>query len=91
ETLQRIACSVKEYLFLFRLPVVQNSPTFISVERLYNSQMLHQQVNQAELSSAMKKTGLILVREFAIGNPPYIKNAPEQCEMRGWLLKRKGT
>jgi len=91
ETLQRIACSVIEYLFLFRLPVVQNSPTFISIERLYHSQMLHQQVNQAELLAAVKETGLILVREFTVGSPPYIKNAPEQCEMRGWLLKREIT
>ena len=91
ETLQRIAYSVKKYLFLFRLPVVQNSPTFISIERLYNSQMLHQQVNQAELLNAVKKTDLILVREFVIGDPPYIKNAPEQCQMRGWLLKRNDT
>jgi putative methyltransferase (TIGR04325 family) len=91
ETLQRIANSVKEYLFLFRLPVVQNSPTFISIERLYNSQMLHQQINQAELLAAVKETGLILMREFVVGSPPYIKNAPEQCEMRGWLLKRNET
>ena len=89
ETLHRITRSVKEYLFLFRLPVVQDSPSFISFERLYNSQMLHQQLNQAELMEAVKETGLILMREFVVGEPPFIKNAPEQCEMRGWLFRTK--
>ena len=89
DAFHRIARSVKKYLFLFRLPVVQHSPSYISIERLYNSQMLHQQLNQAELMKAVKKTGLILMREFVVGEPPYIKNAPEQCEMRGWLFKKE--
>ncbi len=89
DVLNRIARSVKEYLFLFRLPVVQRSPSFLSIERLYNSQMLHQQLNQTELMKAVKETGLTLIREFVVGEPPYIKKAPEQCEMRGWLLKRE--
>ena len=88
EKLQKISLSAKKYLFLFRLPVVQNSPTFISIERLHHSQMLHQQVNQAQLLAVAKKTGMSLVREFVVGTPPYIKNAPEQCQMRGWLLKK---
>ena len=88
DVLNRIARSVKEYLFLFRLPVVQHSPSFISIERIYNSQMLHLQLNQTELMNAVKETGLSLIREFVVGDPPYIKNAPEQCEMRGWLFKR---
>lgn len=91
DVLNRIARSVKEYLFLFRLPVVQHSPSFISIERLYGSQMLHLQLNQTELMKAVKKTGLTLIREFVVGEPPYIKNAPEQCEMSGWLLKREAV
>jgi putative methyltransferase (TIGR04325 family) len=89
DVLNRIARSVKEYLFLFRLPVVQHSPSFLSIERLYNSQMLHQQLNQAELLGVVKNTGLTLMREFVVGDRPYIKNAPEQCEIRGWLFKRE--
>jgi putative methyltransferase (TIGR04325 family) len=89
DILHRIACSVKEYLLLFRLPVVQHNPSFISIERIYNSQMLHQQLNQTELLETVKKTGLTLVREFVVGDRPYIKGAPEQCEMRGWLFKKE--
>lgn len=90
-TLHRITSSVKEYLFLFRQPIVQHSPSFISIERLYNSQMLHQQFNQTELLETVKETGLTLVREFVIGDTPDIKNAPEQCETRGWLFKKETT
>ena len=86
--LHRIAHSTKAYLFLFRLLVVQNSPSFVAIQRLYHSKMLHQQLNQAELLAVVKETGLTMVREFVVGDRPYIKGAPEQCEMRGWLFRR---
>ena len=89
DLLQRIARSVKEYLFLFRLLVVQSSPSFLSIQRLYDSRMLHQQFNQKEFLETVEKTGLTLVREFVLGERPYIKGAPEQCEMRGWLFKKE--
>jgi putative methyltransferase (TIGR04325 family) len=88
DVLHRIARSIKEYLFISRLPVVENSPSFVAVQRLYNSQMLHQQINQTELLETVRETGLTLVREFVVGDRPYIKGAPEQCEVRGWLFKR---
>ena len=86
--LHRIAPSVKKYLFLFRLPVVENGPSFIAIQRLYHSQMLHQQLNQDEFLEAVADTGLTLMREFVVGDRPYIKGAPEQCEIRGWLFRR---
>ncbi len=87
-TLKRIANSAKEYLFLFRFPVVEYGPTFVAIQRIYGSQMLHQQLNQSELLEVVKGTGMTLVREFVVGDRPYIKNAPEQCEVRGWLFRR---
>lgn len=89
DLLQRIARSTKKYLFLFRLLVVQNSPSFLSIERLYDSRMLHQQFNQTELLEKISKIGLTLVREFVLGERPFIRGAPEQCEMRGWLFKKE--
>ena len=85
--LHRIARSIKGYLFISRLPVVEQSPSFVAIQRLYNSQMLHQQINQTELLETVRETGLTLVREFVVGDRPYIKGAPEQCEVRGWLFK----
>ena len=89
DVLHRIARSIKKYLFVSRLPVVQNSPSFVAIQRLYNSQMLHQLINQTEFLETVKETGLSLVREFVVGDRPYIKGAPEQCEVRGWLFKKE--
>ncbi len=89
EALHRIARSAREYVFLFRLPIVQSCGSFVSVEKLHGSQMLHLQVNQDELLAVVRAAGLTVVREFVVGEPPYIEDAPEQCDMRGWLLKRK--
>ena len=89
DLLHRVARSTKKYLFLFRLLVVQNTPSFVAIERLYNSTMLHQQFNQVELLEAVRETGFTIVREFVVGERPFIKGAPEQCEMRGWLFKRE--
>ena len=86
--LHRIAHSVKDYLFLARLLVVENSPSFVAVQQLYDSQMLHQQLNQTELLETVKKAGLTLRREFVVGDRPYIKGSPEQCEMRSFLFRR---
>jgi putative methyltransferase (TIGR04325 family) len=89
DVLHRIAPSIKEYLYISRLPVVQNSPSFVAIQNLYNSQMLHQQINQKELLETVNEIGLTLVREFVVGDRPYIKKAPEQCEVRGWLFKKE--
>jgi hypothetical protein len=51
--------------------------------------MLHQQHNPKEQMETVNETGLTPVREFVTGDPPYIKGASEQCEMRGWLFKRE--
>lgn len=89
EVLHRVARSTGKYLFISRLPIVKKSPSFVSVQCLYYSQMLHQLINQTELLETVKKTGLKFVREFVVGDRPYIKGAPEQCEVRGYLFKRE--
>ena len=89
ETLVRIARSAKKYLFLFRFPIVVHGPTFVAIQRIYDSQMLHQFLNQGELLKVVKDTGFTLVREIVVGDRPNVKNAPEQTEIRGWLFKRE--
>jgi putative methyltransferase (TIGR04325 family) len=91
EVLHRVARSTEKYMFISRLPIVEKSPSFVSVQRLYHSQMLHQLINQTELLETVRETGLTLVREFVVGDRPYIKSAPEQCEVRGWLFKREAA
>ncbi len=88
DALHRISKAVGNYLFIARLAVIEKCPSFVSVQHIYNSQMLHQQFNQGEVLEVVKDTGLTLVREFVIGDRPYIMGAPEQCEVRGWLFRK---
>jgi len=86
--IKRICATVNDYFLLMRIPVVEHVPGFVAVQNESGTQMLHQQFNSVELLGWVEKTGLKLMREFVIGDRPFIKNAPEQCEMRGWLFRR---
>lgn len=88
ELLQQLAKITDGYFFLTRLPVVEKSPSFVAIQRFCGTEMLHQQLNQTEVLQVMRATGLRLVREFVVGDKPYILNAPEQCELKGWLFKK---
>lgn len=87
EILRRLAKVTGKYLFLTRLPVVEKGPGFIALQRLYDTEMLHQQFNQEEVLQVVSGLGLRLVREFVVGDRPYIEGAPEPCELRGWLFE----
>jgi putative methyltransferase (TIGR04325 family) len=86
--LRQLARLVAGYLLLTRIPIVESGPSFLAVQRIYNTELLHQQFNQGAVLGVMESTGLERVREFVVGDRPYIKNAPEQCELRGWLFKK---
>lgn len=88
-TLQNLAPAIKDYFFLTRLPVVEEVPSFVAVQREYGTEMMHQQLNQVEVLKLVESLGLRCVREFVVGDRPYIQGAPEQCELRGWLFKRE--
>lgn len=87
-TLQQLARVAKEYFFLTRLPVVEHTPSYVAVQREYDTEMLHQQFNKDEVLGFVESLGLCLVREVVVGDRPYIHGGPEQCELRGWLFKR---
>lgn len=87
--LARIVPSVATYLFLARVPVVQRNPGYIAVQRAYGTEMLHPQINQGVLLEVVQNLGLQVIREFVVGDRPYIKGAPEQCELRSWLFKKE--
>lgn len=86
--LARIAGTAAEWLYITRLPVVDRVPTFAAVQRVYGSVMLHWQFNRAEVLSFVESLGFEVEREFEIGDRPDVKNAPEPCELRGWLFRR---
>ena len=86
-TLRRVSAAAGRYFFLTRVPVVENSPSFAAWQKVYDSKMLHMQFNQDELLRVAESAGLKLCREVVVGDRPYIHNAPEQCELRGWIFK----
>jgi putative methyltransferase (TIGR04325 family) len=86
--LRTISASVGEYLYLTGIPVTDTCASFVAIQLGYGKRMLHWQFNKEELLKVLTDTGLNLVREFVLENCPYIKNAPSQCKMRGWLFKK---
>jgi len=76
-----------QYFLLTRVPVVSGTG-FVAIQRLYGREVLHQQLNETELLDRVRDTGLHLVRELVVGDRPVIVNAPEQCELKGWLFTR---
>ncbi len=85
--LQRLARAASGYLFLTRVPVIARGPSFVAVQRAYGTVMLHQQLPQREILDSVQELGFTTFREFAAGEAPYIRGAPEPCEMRGWLFR----
>jgi putative methyltransferase (TIGR04325 family) len=88
EFLRAVPPSVGEYLFLSRIPVVEKSDSFVSVQKAYDTKMLHWQFNRKLLLQTVESAGFSLLREFVTGDRPYIKNAPEQCELCSWLFRK---
>lgn len=88
EQLRRIAGAAGEWLYITRLPVVERAKTFAAVQRVYDSTMLHWQFNRADFLGYVESLGFVIDREFEIGDRPCVKDAPEPCELRGWLFRR---
>lgn len=86
-TLRRLSACANQYFFLTRLAVVENSPSFPARQRVYGTEMIHLQLNQAEVLEVARNAGLELFREVVVGDRPYVHGAPEQCELRGWIFK----
>lgn len=89
QLLCNIATVTEGYMFLTQVPVINSADSFVSVQNAYGTQMLHWQFNRAELLHVIDSAGFAIDREFLAGECPHIRNAPEQCNLRGWLLKKK--
>lgn len=89
ELLMRLFGITKDYFFLTRLPVIERAASYVAIQRIYGTELLHQQFNQNDVLRLFRESGLNLVREFVVGDRPYIKGAPEPCELKGWLFKKR--
>lgn len=86
--LAKLAGASREYLFLTRIPVVFNTPNFAVLQRVYGSRMVFWVFRQSEFIEVVRRQGFELVREFLVQDWPPVYDAPERCELRGWLFRR---
>lgn len=88
-----LAQSTNKYLYVTRLPTVEQHPSFVILQRPYrygyNTEYLGWCLNKNEIIRQGEMNGLTLVREFLIENAPIVAGAPEQCRYSGFLWKRK--
>ncbi len=95
EIAAQLVAMTGSFLFVTRTPVVFRSPSFVVVQRPtrfhYGTEYLGWFLNRAELLDALDSLGTELVREFLVDERPFVHRAPEQCEYRGFLWRRRGT
>jgi putative methyltransferase (TIGR04325 family) len=83
--------ATKGYLYVTRLPTVLDASSFVIVQRPYsygyNTEYLSWCLNRAEFVREVERQGLTFVREFVLAERPFIVDAPEQCQYRGFLFR----
>ncbi len=87
EKLRQLCRATKGHLLLTRLTTVVHSPSFIAIQRAHHSEWLVWNLNYDAVLAVVRDSGLELLREFVIGDHFFIKGAPEEFVMRGWLFK----
>jgi putative methyltransferase (TIGR04325 family) len=91
EVFDGLASATKKYLYLARVPVVSDSPSFVVRQRAYergiDTEYVSWVFNRRELLDRVERAGLDLTREFIHGYKPLIHGAPEQDETRGFLFE----
>jgi putative methyltransferase (TIGR04325 family) len=94
ETLRKLGKSTIRYLYVARLPVVQNVDSYVAIQRCYrnkiygyNTELTAWFINRSELLGCAKQNGMKLVREFLDGDRWFVGGAPEShAESRGFLF-----
>lgn len=94
QTLLRELCATaQDLLFVTRLPIVRDTPSFVFVQRPYrfgyDTEYLGWCLNEQELLRVVDEAGLTLRREFVHGFCPDIRGAPGQNSYRGYLFQRR--
>jgi putative methyltransferase (TIGR04325 family) len=88
---QRLALATRSYLYITRLPIINRKASFVVVQRPYrygyNTEYLCWFLNREEFLTHVSTLEMDLVREFLIQERPYVHEAPEQGEYRGFLFR----
>jgi putative methyltransferase (TIGR04325 family) len=91
--IRQLAGATNEYLYLTRMLFVGKAPSFVVVQRPkdlgYRTEYLCWVFNQSEFVGGVSSCGMECVREFLLGEGPYIHRAPEAPTLRGFLFRRK--
>jgi len=90
--LRRLAASVTTSLYVTRVPIVFESPSFVVVQRpyayRYDTEYLGWVLNRDELLDAARANGMILRREFLLSTGAHKPiGAPEATHERGFLFQ----
>jgi len=91
EALKNLSAATKNYALLMQTPIVDKGPGFMAVQRMGDTELLHQQFNKEEIIELMNNCGFSLVREFIDGSRLKVVNTEIRCELKGWLFKRIKT
>lgn len=89
--LARLAAATGRYLFVTRLPTVLHAPSYVTLQRAYahgyGTEFLGWALNRATFLQEATDHGLVLVREFVVGETAVVPGAPEQYYARGYLFR----
>ncbi|MEJ7787619.1 MAG: methyltransferase, TIGR04325 family [Solirubrobacteraceae bacterium] len=91
--LRRLAEAASPWLFVTRLPVAREHPTFAIRQRAhaygYETEYVGWAVNRDELVATAREAGLELVREFVLLDPMPVAGAPEDPVHVGLLFRSR--
>lgn len=91
-TLSKMCDAAGSYLMITRSPFVEHAQDFVVLQRPhiygYMTEYAAWFVNRTRFLAFVKSRGFTLEREFLVAERPFVPNAPEQCQYRGFLFKR---
>jgi putative methyltransferase (TIGR04325 family) len=89
----RLAHATRGFIFVTRLPIVFNVPSFVFLQRAYsfgyNTEYLGWCLNRQALLDEATRLNLVFIREFVTGESWQVRHAPEECQNRGFLFRPK--
>lgn len=95
DMVRQLATACGEYFYLTRVPVVEETPSFVAVQRpylrSYNTEYIGWILNRKDVLDCIATCGMQLVREFHLEPHPEIVNAPAPALSRGFLARRVGS
>lgn len=81
----------RRYLLVTRLPVTLRGESHVVLQRAYrhgyNTEFLGWRLQRDEFLRVAAEQGLVLVREFLIGEAEWARGAPQPAEARGYLFR----